>query len=177
LKRLIMAILLSAAGWSASYDPFLLDTQLTLLPKIAMLEKNILSSTRKSPMKILIVYDRGDDETAALCTKILMSKFNGNVNGHPITVTTLPFDKLDGPQSYHLIYALKGSASQLGKIRNVSSSGAVTAIYDADKLSDEGFLLSIKMERTPAVLINAKVLRENHFSFPDSLLEISRIIQ
>jgi hypothetical protein len=173
-----MGILLTSTAWSASYDPFLLDTQLSLLPKIAVLEKNLLPSNTKSPIKILIAYDRGDDDTAASCIKILMSKFNGRLNGRPISATALPFDKLDSTTSYHFIYALKANLSQLAKVHNaVGASGAITALYDADKLGDDGLLLSIRMERTPIILINAKALRNNHFSFPDSLLEIARIIQ
>lgn len=142
-----------------------------------MLEKNIVLNQNNSPVKILIVYDRGDEEAAATCNKILSTKFNGRLNGHPIVVTTLSFDKLEGSGGYHFIYALKGSISQLKKLHSsVGSSGAVTALYDADQLKDNGILLSIQMERTPIILINAKALRENRFSFPDSLLEIARII-
>lgn len=170
-----MILALSAAGWSASYDPFLLETQLTLLPKIAVLEKNLLPRNN-SPIKILIAYDRADEDTAIACIKILAYKLDGRLNGRTISATALPFDKVDG--SYHLVYALKGSLSQLKKVYNaVAASGTITAMYDADKLGDDGFLLSVQMERTPVILINAKALRENRFSFPDSLLEIARIVQ
>ncbi|MDO9207102.1 MAG: hypothetical protein Q7T91_02510 [Sulfuricurvum sp.] len=177
MKRIIMTLALTTVGWSVSYDPFLLETQLSLLPKIALLEKNLLFSHKKSPIKVLIAYDRSDDETAALCVKILTNKFNGYLNSRPIAITTLPFDRLDSSVSYHLVYALKGSLSQLKKVHNAVGSGTVTALYDADKLGVDGILLSIQMERTPIILINAKVLRENRFSFPDSLLEITRIVQ
>jgi hypothetical protein len=172
-----LLLFLSTIGWSASYDPFLLDTQLSLLPKIAMLEKNLVFSHNKATVKILIAYDRCDEDTAEYCMKILLNKFNGNINGHPMVVTALPFDKLDASNSYHLIYALKANLSQLKKVHNaVGSSGALTALYDADKLGSDGLLLSIQMERAPVILINSKALRENHFAFPDSLLEIARII-
>jgi len=174
LRHVFILLALSIAGWSASYDPFLLNTQLTLLPKIAMLDKNITFAHSKSPIKILIAYESDDEDTALNCSKILMSKFNGTLNGHPIAVTTLPFDKLNNSTSYHLIYALKASLSQLKKVHNATA--AVTALYDADKLGDDGLLLSIRMERSPIILINAKALRENRISFPDSLLEIARII-
>lgn len=141
-----------------------------------MLDKNLVSNN-KSPLKILIAYEYGDEETVEACSKILTTKFNGKVNGHPIIVTSSPFDKLDQSNSYHLIYALKASLSQLKKVHNaVGSSGALTALYDADKLGDDGLLLSIQMERAPVILINSKALRETRFSFPDSLLEIARII-
>ncbi|MDP1785380.1 MAG: hypothetical protein Q8K81_08160 [Sulfuricurvum sp.] len=178
MKRILMILALNVTGWCASYDPFLLDTQLSLLPKIAILDKNIIFSHNKSPFKILIAYDRGDDDIAASSAKTLMKKFDGRINGHPLSVTTLPCDKLDSSALYHFIYVLKASMSQLKKVHNTAaSSGAITAIYNADKLVESGLLLSIQMERTPIILINAKVLRENRFSFPDSLLEIVRMVQ
>lgn len=176
MKRLLMILALSASGWSASYDPFLLETQLTLLPKIAILEKNLLPRNN-APIKILIAYDRADEDTAISCIKILTFKLDGRLNGRTIAATALPFDKIEGG-GYHLVYALKGSLPQLKKVYNtVAASGAVTAMYDADRLGDDGFLLSVQMERTPVILINAKTLRDNRFSFPDSLLEIARIVQ
>lgn len=178
MKQIICAILLSTLGWCAPYDLFLLETQLALLPKIAMLEKNIVFPSSKSPMKILIAYAPDDQDTSATCAKILMNKFSGHLNGHPIIVTALPFTKIDPSASYHLIYALKANGTQLKKLTHTfQTSDTITALYDADKLKDTGFLLSIRMERTPVILVNAKVMRESRFSFPDSLLEMARIIE
>ena len=173
-----MALTFSTLALSASYDPFLLTTQLSLLPKIALLEKNLSFSRAKAPMKILIAYDRGDDETAALCVKILMGKFHGTINGHPLQITTLAFDQIDDSQSYHFIYALKASLSQLKKVHSTaSSSETITALYDSDKLGDDGILLSVQMERSPVILMNAKAIKDGHFVFPDSLFEMARIVR
>lgn len=178
MKKIFLSIILTSQLWCAAYDPFLLETQLTLLPKIAMLEKNLVFSHPRSPVKLLIAYDREDEDAANLSAEILKRKFNGNINNHPIIVTITPFDKLEGSASYHFVYSLKASVSQLKKLRNaVSPSGAITALYEADKLGESNMLLSIQMERTPVILINAKELRTNHYSLPDSLLEIARIIQ
>lgn len=177
MKTIMMLLVLTVSSWSASYDTFLLDTQLSLLPKIAILEKNIAFSSNKSPFRILIVYDHEDDTTVKSCIKILKQNSNGRINNHPILIEALSFDKIDKIDSYHFIYVLKANESQLKKIHAATiSSGAVTAVYDSNKLTESGLLLSIKMERTPVILINSKALRENRFSFPDSLLEISRLL-
>jgi hypothetical protein len=173
-----MALTFTTMALSASYDPFLLQTQLSLLPKIALLEKNLSFTKAKAPMKILIAYDKGDEETALICTKILMGKFHGVLNGHPLQVSTLSFDQLDDSQSYHFIYALKGSLSQLKKVHNTASaSDTITALYDADTLGDDGILLSVQMERSPVILINSKAIKNGHFSFPDGLFEMARIVR
>lgn len=165
-------MLLGAIGWGASYDPFLLNTQLSLLPKIAMLEKNL--SPSKAPLKILIAYDRGDEQTAASCARRLMNQSYSR----PISVSKLSFDKLEGSGPFHLVYALKGSLPQLKKVhKTFGASATLTALYDGDKLRDSGLFLSVQMERTPVILIHAKALRENRFAFPDSLLEMARIVE
>jgi len=162
----------------AVYDPFLLETQLSLLPKIALLEKNAVSPNKKSPMKILIVYEGGDSETATLCIKILTKKFNGILSGKPLSITALPISKIYSPLPYNLVYALKMDDSQLERIRSAASEpGTVTALYDSQRLVDEGFLVSVQMERRPVILINAKILKKNNLSFPDHLLEMARILE
>lgn len=172
-----MMLALTSFSCNASYDTFLLDTQLTLLPKIAILEKNLIFANNKSPFKILIVYDREDDDIAKSSMKTLMRNLNGRINTHPILIEILPFDKVDNVASYHFIYVLKASVSQLKKVHTATtSSGTITAIYDSNKLAESGLLLSIQMERNPVILINSKALKENHFLFPDSLLEITRIL-
>lgn len=173
-----MVLTFSTLALAASYDPFLLKTQLNLLPKIALLEKNLSFTKPKAPMKILIAYDRGDEETASMCVKILLGKSHGVINGHPIQVTTLSFDQLDDSQSFHFIYALKGSLSQLKKVHNTASAAdTITALYDADKLGDDGILLSVQMERSPVILMNAKAMKDGRFSFPDILFEMARIVR
>lgn len=141
-----------------------------------MLEKNAANS--KSPLKILITYNRNDENTALLCSQILIRKFNDRFNNRSVTVNRLPFDKLDSPGSYHLIYALKAELPQLKKLlRIANTTGTMTSLYDSDKLRESGFLLSVHMERTPVILINAKVLKGEQFSFPDNLLEIARLVE
>ncbi|MFA6628425.1 MAG: hypothetical protein WCS55_01530 [Sulfuricurvum sp.] len=177
MKRILMFLSLSAWLQGASYDPFLLETQLSLLPKVAMLEKNLGQIQNKLPIKILIAYDINDETTAENCMRILASKFNGRINGRLLVVSALPFEKIDSSFAYQMIYALKANTQQLKKVHNAGLSGTVTALYDADRMEENGILLSVQMERTPIIMINAKILRENRFSFPDSLLEIARIIQ
>lgn len=173
-----MILIFSTLALATPYDPFLLNIQLSLLPKIALLEKNLPFTHSKAPMKILIAYDQGDEETASMCAKILLGKFHGTINGHVIQVSTLSFDQLDNSQSFHLIYALKGSLSQLKKVHNTAhASDTITAMYDTDKLGDDGILLSVQMERSPVILMNEKAIKNGHFIFPDSLFEIARIIR
>ena len=178
MKKLFLLISLLSAAWSATYDPFLLETQLSLLPKIVLLEKNAVSANKKSPFKILIAYDGGDTETAQLCMKILNKKYNGTINGKPLQITVLPVEKVSAMSQYHLVYALKMSSTQLEKLRIATdSAGTVTALYDAPKLLSEGYLLSILLERNPVILVNAKALKKSSVTFPDHLLEMARIIE
>lgn len=178
MKRILIFLVLNVTGWCGTYDTFLMETQLSLMPKIAILNKNLIFTHKKAPFKVLIAYDRSDEEVAASYAKIMMKKLDGHINNHPLLITLLPYEKLDSTASYHFIYILKASQSQLKKVHAAADlSNTVSAMYDPDKLAESGLLLSIKMERKPVILINSKALRENRFSFPDNLLEIARIIE
>lgn len=177
MKRFAALILFWTSCWSAAYDPFLIDIQLSLIPKIAMLEKSINATSSKVPVRMLIAYDSADEETAKTSLQILSARYNGFVRNHPLIATALPFERLENLDTYQIIYVLNASPAQLKRLHGGISSKAVTALYNAEKLGTDGMLFSIRMERTPVILINAKVLRENRLSFPDSLLEIARIIE
>ncbi|MGD9717455.1 MAG: hypothetical protein AB7U26_10310 [Sulfuricurvum sp.] len=178
MKLLIVFWTLLGTLWSATYDPFLLETQLSLLPKIVLLEKNVIASPKKTSVRILIAYDYGDEEAAGQCVRILSRKFNGVLNGKPFQIAVSPIDKISPSSQYQLVYALKMSTSQLEKLRSlVETDGTVTSLYDSPKLQESGYLLSIRLERSPVILVNANALKKNNVSFPDHLLEMARIVE
>ena len=55
------------------------------------------------------------------------------------------------------------------------SLNALSALYEADRLTDDGILLSIIMERQPVILLNPQSLKESHFAFSETLYGITRL--
>ena len=68
-----MAAVFSAMLFAGSYNTFLLETQLTLLPKISILEKS--KAVVGDNIELIIVHGSGDDDTAEYAAQFLENKF------------------------------------------------------------------------------------------------------
>ncbi len=175
IKKLLLAIFAASTLFALPYDEFLLETQLSLLPKIALLEKS-QSAARKDIMEILIVYNQDDEEIAKYAVGFLDKKFQGRVGTYRLKVTLSTFDKCCLPGRDTIVYCLNGTEAQLAKVQSyVRQNGFISAIYDSQSLKN-GFLFSVILERTPIILMNKKVLKDQQFIFPPNFYTIVRPI-
>ncbi len=158
-----------------NYNEFLLETQLSLLPKIALLEKSVLSS--KDVVDIVIVYNSEDEDTARYAVSFLEKKFQNRMGKYPMKVSMATFDKCCPPTRYSLVYCLNGRESQLNKVQNFARhTKSVTAVYDSNNLRGD-FLFSVVLEKMPVILMNKKALKEGQFEFPQTLYSVVRSVQ
>ncbi len=172
-KALLFAALVSSL-WGDVYNEFLLETQLSLLPKIALLEKTVASS--KETLDILIVYSQEDEDTAKYAASFLERKFQNKLGRYAIRVSLSTFDKCCHTPKPSLIYCLNGRDAQLMKVYSYArNNNIISAVYDSENLK-EGFLFSVVLERSPVILMNKKTLKERQFEFPQTLYTIVRPI-
>lgn len=175
MRILNLIIVFTLSLWANTYDTFLLETQVSLLPKIALLEKNIAKNDRL-PLVIVIAYDKEDEANAQKCLEILGKRYNSQIGKRPLLYSTIPFSKLPTLTNAHVIYALKGNLAQMKTVSMVAQSlNALSALYEVDRLTDDGILLSIIMERQPVILLNPQSLKESHFAFSETLYGITRL--
>lgn len=172
IKKILLTIVTTLTLFGSEYDEFLLQTQLSLLPKIALLEKSHVA--QKDSIDIVIVHDHDDEETARYAAAFLEKKFHGKIGKFQLNVFVSSFDRCCPPTKSSIVYCLNGSEAQLARVRSYAQkSGSITAVYDSESLKN-GFLFSVILEKTPVVLMNKKTLKEQQFDFPQNLYAIVR---
>jgi hypothetical protein len=175
IKKIVLFLSIATALLADNYNEFLLETQLSLLPKIALLEKTALVS--KDVVDIIIVYNAEDEETARYAVSFLEKKFQNKIGKYPMKVSMATFDKCCPPTRSSLVYCLNGRESQLNRVQNFAKhTKSVTAVYDSGNLRGD-FLFSVVLEKTPVILMNKKALKEGQYEFPQTLYAIVRSIQ
>jgi hypothetical protein len=175
IKKALFLAFFMAYAWADSYNEFLMETQLSLLPKIALLEKSAFAS--KDVVDIVIVYNHEDEEAAKYAVNFLERKFQGKIGKYPMRVNMSTFDKCCPPYKASLVYCLNGRESQLNKVQNyIKTTKSVAAVYDIGNLRGS-FLFSVALEKTPVILMNKKALKDVQFEFPQTLYTIVRPVQ
>lgn len=175
IKKALLFVALVSSLWGDVYNEFLLETQLSLLPKIALLEKTVASSSKET-LDILIVYSQEDEDTARYAASFLDRKFQNKLGRYTVRVSLSTFEKCCHTPKPSLIYCLNGKNAQLTKVYSYAkNNNIISAVYDGENLK-EGFLFSVVLERSPVILINKKTLKERQFEFPQTLYTIVRPI-
>lgn len=174
IRLLFLAATFGTMLFAGSYNTFLLETQLTLLPKISILEKS--KTAVGDNIELIIVHGSGDDDTAEYAAQFLENKFGGRLGKYNLKVTITTFDKCCPPVRPSLIYCLNGTHEQLSKVQSfIRATNTVSAVYDSENLKN-GFLFSVTLERHPVVLMNKKVLKDRGLEFPQTLYAIVKAI-
>lgn len=167
--------LLAVFACADNYNEFLIETQLSLLPKIALLEKTAMNS--KDVVDIIIVYNQEDEDTARYAVNFLERKFQGKIGRYQMKVNMSTFDRCCPPYRASLVYCLNGRESQLNRVQSYAKhTKSVTAVYDVGNLRGD-FLFSVTLEKTPVILMNKKALKDSQFDFPQTLYSIVRPVQ
>lgn len=175
IKNVAFLLLLALVAWAGNYNEFLMETQLSLLPKIALLEKTALTS--KDSVDIIIVYNPEDEDAARYAANFIERKFQNKIGKYPVKVIMSTFDKCCPPYRASLVYCLNGRESQLNRVQNYAKhTKSVTAVYDNGNLKGD-FLFSVVLEKTPVILMNKKALKDGQFEFPQTLYTIVRTVQ
>ncbi|MDD3467157.1 MAG: hypothetical protein PHE67_08425 [Campylobacterales bacterium] len=175
IKKMLLATFLTLFAWADNYNEFLIETQLSLLPKIALLEKTALAS--KDVVDIIIVYNSEDEDAARYAVGFLDRKFQGKIGRYPMKISMTTFDKCCPPYRASLVYCLNGRESQLSRVQAYAKhTKSVTAVYDTSNLKGD-FLFSVALEKIPVILMNKKALKDGQFDFPQTLYAIVRPVQ
>lgn len=159
------------------YDELLIDAQSAVLPKIALLDKEIQKKLVGGKLQIVIAHDPADAEFAKETAQKIAQSGGGKAGGYPITAYAADFAQLS-KASPSLIYIL-GSSSDV----NIKKAAAfatqkkiVSFSYDKADLKN-GVMLSMSIERSAIITLSRGVMKESGVQFVDAFYKIVRILE
>lgn len=149
------------------YNEFLLKTQVDLVPKILLLDKDLRKKIINNTITLAIVYETNDEERAKLLQKFLQRKYHKklfDLNFHIKLINVDDFIK--NPQNVTALYLLKLTPQHLKQLRAIiQKRGLYTFVYDKDDLR-YGFLFSIDLQKRPIIFANKEVLKKGFHFLP-----------
>lgn len=177
MKRiLILFIILNSYLFAYKYNEFLLKTQCILFPKILLLDKKIDEKTVNGKIKIAIIFEKEDLNTALFIKSLISSYYDSRLENYKLEIDVVPVDEFIRKNgSYSSLYFLKISKEKIENIKKTLKKGKiVTFVYDKNDLK-YGFLFSIDLEKNPIIYINKKAINQN-FDFIPQLYQLVRLV-
>ncbi|MDD3468254.1 MAG: hypothetical protein PHE67_14000 [Campylobacterales bacterium] len=157
------------------YDDLLLEAQSSVVPKIALLDKDISKKLVNGKIVVAVVYDN-DDENAA---KEAVNRINNAKNKnsiYPVRAIAIEFGQLY-KTDMSILYVMKSSESNIKRAANsAKQKGIISFAYDKADLAD-GIMLSMHIERNAIISLKRSALRESGVQFSESFYKMVRIVE
>lgn len=168
---ILFFLILNATLYGYSYNRMLIKAQVSVFPKILLLDKKLDNKLVGDRIVFIIAYEEGDRDTAVHIQELLLQRHKLYLSTHKFETKIVEFSKISQETEATAIYALNSEAN----IKNISkicaSKGIVSFTYDINNLK-EGLMFSLVIEKNAALYLNKKNLNSDMTDFIEPLYEI-----
>lgn len=174
MAKLLLFLMLSIVA--LGYDEFLMEAQSAVLPKIALLDKDIQKKLVAGKLQIVIAHDAIDSELAKETAQKIMVNSGGMIGTFGLNVLTVEFSQLL-KTSASIIYILNSNDTTIKKATQAASLKKVISFaFDKHNLKN-GAMLTMSIERSAVITLSRGVMKESGVQFVDSFYKIARIVE
>jgi len=175
MRSLILILMLSSLAFGFNYNDILLKAQISIFPKILLLDKKIESKLIDGKVVFTVVYEDRDYDTALDIVNRIEESYKGKFEEFECIINTVKFSDLNKEIQATAFYTLN-SSDNIAKVANIAKEkGIVTFTYDTNNL-EEGLLFSLVFEKSTILYLNKESLVSNKIYFVDSLYQIVKFI-
>ncbi|WP_455756266.1 hypothetical protein [Sulfurimonas sp.] len=175
MRTLILILMLSSLAFGFNYNDVLLKAQISIFPRILLLDKKIESKLVDGKIVFTVVYEDRDHDTALDIAKKIEESYKGKFEKYEYIINTMKFSDLNNETQATAFYTLN-SSNNISKVANIAKEkGVVAFAYDTNNLK-EGLLFSLVFEKSTTLYLNKDSLVANKIDFDDSLYRIVRFI-
>lgn len=157
-------------------DELLMDAQSSIVPKIALLDRELEKKLVSDRVVIVVACENSDMDGAKAFASQIMAKTNGRIGKYPLSVVTVEFSALSRTEMT-LLYLFRGSDSSIKKATQIAKARGVVSFASDYSALEQGVVLSMNIERSAVILLNRSCMREAGVRFVDSFYKIARIVE
>ncbi len=175
MKKIFAALLLSVLTLFG-YDEFLLEAQMSVIPKIALLDKEISKKLIDDKLTVVIAHETEDAERARMIAVEMNAKTQGKIGPYQFRAVAVDFYNLSKtPMSF--LYILKGGDQNIKKAITAAKTKGVVSFTHRRSDIESGAVLSMDIERKTVVILNRSAMKDGGIRFVDSFYKIVRVVE
>lgn len=146
-----------------------------ILPKIAMLDKDIESKLEGGRVVIAVTCDAPFCEEAREAASLMQGLFSQGINGKSIYATAVETSSFAKTQA-SFVYILNKDETNVKKIIQAAKNKKIaTFAYYKEDLA-HGAILGMSIERNGVIILNRSAMREFGIRFVDSFYKMVRMV-
>jgi len=176
MRILILLLMLHTLVFGYSYKNVLLNAQVSIFPRILLLDKEVEKKLVDGKIIFTIVHEDRDYDTALNILKKINKSYKGHFNGYEYIINLVKFIDLSNNTKATAFYTLN-SPDNIEKVERIAKKkGIITFSYDTNNLK-KGLLFSLVLEKSTVLYLNKESLQTNKIDFVDSLYLIVKFME
>ena len=176
MRTLIISLMLTSCVFGYNYKNVLINAQISIFPRILLLDKGVEKKLIDSKIVFTIVYEERDYDTALEISKKIDKNYQGKFDKYEYVVNLVEFKNLTKDTKATAFYTLN-SSKHISKVANIAKEKGIAAFaYDTNNLK-QGLLFSLVLEKSTVLYLNKDSLQSNKINFVDSLYMIVKFIE
>ena len=175
-KILFLYLVFANIAFGYNYDDVVLKAQISIFPKIILLDKKIEDKLIDGKIVYTIVYDKTDHSTALSIEKLINKNFKGRLGIYDYKINLVDFTNFSDTTKTSAVYVLnlKEDIQRIAKIAR--KKGIISFSYDINNLR-KGLMFSLVIEKSMVLYLDKENLYTQKIDFVYSLLQMVRFIE
>ena len=175
-KILFLYLILVNTAFGYNYDDVVLKAQISIFPKIILLDKKIEDKLIDGKVVYTIIYDKTDSVTALSIEKLINKNFNGHLGKYDYKINLVDFASFSDSTEASAIYVLN-LKEDIQRIATIArKKGIISFSYDINNLR-KGLMFSLVIEKSTVLYLEKENLYTKKIDFVYSLLQMVRFIE
>ena len=175
MRTLILILILNSLAFGFNYNDVLLKAQISIFPRVLLLDKEIESKLVNGKIVFTVVYEDRDHDVALDIAKKIEESYKGKFEKYEYIINTMKFSDLNNETQATAFYTLN-SLNNIAKVASIAQKkGIIAFTYDTNNLN-KGLLFSLVFEKSTILYLNKESLVANKIDFVDSLYHIIKFI-
>lgn len=149
----------------------MLQIHAKIAPRIILMSERNISED----IKIVIVYEKGDEDNALLFQSYLKKSYPNGLSNRFLNIQKIDYSSFDSVSKDTLVFLFDGEDFHIKKIISFAKrDGFLTMSYRYDYLND-GVLVSLHVGKILKPYLNIQAAKESGVIFQNNLIAISKI--
>ena len=165
----------SSLAFGYTYKSVLLNAQVSIFPRIILLDKEVEKKLINSKVVFTVVYEDRDRDTAQDIADKIDESYKGKFGDYEYIINLVKFSDLTTATKATAFYTLNSSQHIVKVVKIAKEKGVAAFAYDTNNLK-HGLLFSLVLEKSTVLYLNKDSLLDNKIDFVDSLYLIVKFI-
>lgn len=174
MKYISVLLLLFGVSMASEYDKLLLKAHAKLIPKIMLLDKALESKLIDGKVKIVIVAETKDRQSAELFGEYIGEIYRDTLMGYAIELEIADADSLESTTQASAVYVLSLTEEQMKKALKVAKEkGVMSFVYSLEGLSHGG-LIAVRLEAKTVIYFNRSAWQSESIQLRPGFFKVAR---